>query len=480
MTRRRSAPRRGRNFLVFALAVALLAAAGVVAYRWWSAGEGKRSEALTVRYRTGSPAMTDVAKPWLEVINTSGKAVDLTSVTLRYHYTADDGADFAANCTQTSLDCSSVTLRTVAARKNAPKADHYLEVGFTGAAGSLKPSGTTQAIGLQLYRVDHKKLKQSDDYSFDAHSTTYQESERVTAYLDGAQVWGVGPGGEAIRAGRSADPQPGVDAVRPPPAGVLFDDFAYVGPKDPAISSNGWVVRGGEGGPGVEDSWSPKGVTFPAGEGGGQALRLEAGTDGSAEGTVQSEFRTARPVFGEGTLVARVYFSDEPVSGKDGDHVSQSFFGVSPDHKSQRYSELDFEYLPNGGWGRYGPLLDTTSWRSSDLNDLGARATESHQVKLGGWHTLAVTVASDKVTYSVDGEAVFTSGSAYVPREPMSVNFSNWFIDLPFKGRRSWEMKVDWMYFRSGEVVSPDDAAKAAAEFATVGTGYVNTLSGSD
>ncbi|MFC8871030.1 cellulose binding domain-containing protein [Streptomyces sp. NPDC057148] len=456
--------------------VVFLAAAGAAAYRWWPSDE--ESTALTVRYRTEGSAVTDTAKPWLEVINTSDKAVDLADVTVRYHYTADDGAQFAANCVQTSLDCAKVTLRTAPAQKAGPKADRYLEIGFTGEAGTLKPGGTTQAIGLQLYRVDDKKLDQADDYSFDAEKTSYQESERVTAYLAGAQVWGEGPQGETTGSGKRANAGAPAEAVRAPD-GLLFDDFAYTGPEDPALAANGWEVRDGAGGPGVEDSWSAKGVTFPAGEKGegGQALRLEARTDGTEKGTVQSEFHTARPVFREGTFVARVYFTDEPVTGEDGDHASQSVFAISPDHRSKKYSELDFEYMANGGWGRYGPILDTTSWRSSDLGD---RVTEPHQRKLGGWHTLAMTAADGKVTYSVDGETLFTSGKKYLPREPMSINFSNWFIDLPFKGERSWEMKVDWVYVMSGQAVAPDDAAKAAAGYAAAGTSHVNTLAGSD
>lgn len=429
-----------------------------------------------MRYRTEGPTTTDVANPWLEVINTSGTAVDLADVTLRYHYTADDGAAYAANCVQASLGCSSVTQRTAAERKAGAKADHYLEIGFTGAAGTLKPGGATEGIGLQLYRVDHKKLDQSDDYSFDAAKTTYQESERVTAYLGGTLVWGEGPGGEQPEAGPSTGAE-AAPAAAQPSTGILFDDFAYTGPQDPALAANGWVVRSGEGGPGVEDSWSPKGVTFPAGENGegGQALRLEAGTDGTEKGTVQSEFHSAQPVFREGTVVARVYFSDKPVRGRDGDHVSESVFAISPDHESKNYSELDFEYMPNGGWGRYGPILDTTSWRNSDLGD---RVTEPHQRKLGGWHTLAMTVTDGKVTYSVDGKAIFTSGKKYLPREAMGINFSNWFVDLPFKGQRSWEMKVDWLYVKSSEAVSSGDATKAAADFTAEGVRYVNTLPG--
>ncbi|WP_306320987.1 MULTISPECIES: cellulose binding domain-containing protein [unclassified Streptomyces] len=457
--------------------VVLLAAGGVVAFRWWSHAQGAE-EALTVRYRTESPARTDVAKPWVEVVNTSDRSVDLTGVTVRYHYKADDGVEFAANCVRTSLGCSSVIQRTAAERDPDPKADHYLEVGFTGAAGTLEPGGTTEAIGLQLYRVDHKKLDQSDDYSFDASMTTYQESERITAYLDGTRVWGEAPGGDGPDAGRSAGAGSAAAPARVP-AGVLFDDFSYTGPRDPALAANGWAVRRGEGGPGIEDSWSAKGITFPAGEGkdGGQALRLEAGTDGTKKGTLQSELHTARPMFREGTVVARVHLSDKPVSGRDGDHVSQSFFAISPDHASKKYSELDFEYMPNGGWGRYGPILDTTSWRDGEL-DAQSRVTKPHELTLAGWHTLAMTAVDGKVTYSVDGKALFTSGSLYFPREAMNINFSNWFVDLPFKGKRSWGVDVDWLYVTSGKAVSPGGAAKAAADFAAAGTRYVNTLPG--
>ncbi|MEU3051438.1 cellulose binding domain-containing protein [Streptomyces sp. NPDC006984] len=448
-----------------------LVVGGVATYHWWPSD--RASEDLTVRYRAEGPATTDVAKPWLEIINTSGIAVDLSDVTLRYHYTPDGGVEYAANCVQASLDCSSVTLRTAAARQPGAKADRYLEVGFTDAAGTLKPGGTTEGLGLQLYRLDHKELDQSDDYSFDAAKTTYQESERVTAYLRGIQVWGEGPGGE-----RSWEAGPGAEAAPvavQPPTGVLFDDFAYTGPQDPALTANGWVARSGEGGPGIDGSWSPKGVTFPAvGDGErGQVLCLEARTDGTETGTVQSEFHSAQPLFREGTLVARVHFSDEPASGRDGDHVSQSVFAISLDHKSKKYSELDFEYMPNGGWGRYGPLLDTTSWRSSDLGD---RVTKPHQRKLGGWRTLAITAIDGEVTYSVDGQVVFTSGKKHYPRESMSINFSHWFVDLPFKGPRSWEMEVDWLYVKSGEAISPDGATKAAADFAAEGVRYVNTL----
>jgi hypothetical protein len=459
--------------------VGLLGVGGTALYAWWPSD--RPSPVLTARYRTGAPAATDVAKPWLEVINTSDRAVNLRDVTLRYYYTADDGAAYGSNCVQTSLGCSSVTQRTAPMADPAPKADHYLQIGFTAAAGILKPGGTSEGIGLQLYRVDHAKLNQADDLSFNAESTTYQPSELVTAYLGGVHVWGHEPNGDTPTPGRTpsvapATPTTSAATLTDPAAGILFDDFDYTGPDDPALAAHGWAVRTGEGGPGVKDTWSADGVSFPAGEDGGtgQALQLRASTDGTERGTRQAEFHTARPNFLTGTLVARVYLSDKPASGSDGDHVSESLFTISPDHTSPRYSELDYEYLPNGGWGRYGPSLDTTSWRNSDQGD---RVTSSHNQKLGGWHTMVIAAVDGRTTYSLDGRKFFTSGSRYFPREAMTINLSTWFVDLPFKGPRSWEMKADWLYYQAGKAVSAADAEKAAAGFASDGVPYLNTLS---
>lgn len=129
--------------------------------------------------------------------------------------------------------------------------------------------------------------------------------------------------------------------------------------------------------------------------------------------------------------------------------------------------------MPNGGWGLLGPRLDTTSWRNSELGD---RVTSSHTEKLGGWHTMVITAVDGMTTYSVDGHTLFRSGSRYFPREGMSINFSAWFIDLPFKGPRTWDMRVDWLYYQAGKALPVKDAQKAVTGFSAAGTHYVNTL----
>ncbi len=467
---RRNSRLRGRAVFKILLAMAVLVAGGTTAYfKWWDSGDSGSAQ-LTVRYRTDAQAGTGTAKPWLEVINDSKKTVSLGDVTLRYYFTADDGAAYGANCVQTSVGCSNITQKIGATTGKAANADHYLEIGFTQGAGKLAPGGTSQAIGIQLYRLDRKELNQANDRSFDAKATHYAPSKLVTAYHRGALVWGEEPGGGTPGPERGAS-----DAV---PAGVVFDNFHYSGADDPALAANGWRARTEGGGPGIPSTWSADGVSFPseASARGGQALRLRVTSDGTEEGTKQAELQSTRPDFFTGTIAARVYFSDKPTSGRTGDHLNESFFAISPKDKSNNYSELDYEYMPNGGWGASGPRIDTTSWRSGSGKPED-RVTRFQNQSLQGWHTMMITAMHGTVTYSVDGRELFShDDKKYFPRERMGVHFSAWLVDLPFKGPRTWDMKVNWLYYQADRAVPLTDVQKAVDGFYAGGTNYVNTL----
>ncbi|MFD5618122.1 glycoside hydrolase family 16 protein [Streptomyces yangpuensis] len=281
---------------------------------------------------------------------------------------------------------------------------------------------------------------------------------------------GGGPADDAAAPGGSASPTPSG------PPGTLFDDFRYSGADDPELAAHGWEIRTGGGGPGIKDSWSAAGAAFPADPTaqGGRVLQLQSSTDGTGPGTKQVEIQgTGKNLF-TGTYAARVHFSDRPTSGRNGDHVVQTFFPISPSDASDKYSELDFEYLPNGGWGSTGPRLDNVSWYKADPPD---RVNNTLKQRLEGWHTLMITAMDGKVTYSLDGKEVFTSSGKYVPREKMDIHFSNWFIDLPFTGGpRTWEMKVNWVYYKADEAVSPADVQKTVDGFYSAGTHHINTV----
>ncbi|MCX4884284.1 cellulose binding domain-containing protein [Streptomyces sp. NBC_00847] len=343
------------------LLVAVVAAGATALYPIWKRANPDPPE-LTLRYRKATTATAAAAEPSLEIFNESKKPLPLSEVTLRYYFTADDGS-YAFNCVQTAFGCSGLAGSVVELDRPTETADHYLEIRFTDGAGTLRPGANSKGIDLQLYRVDHKKLDQSDDRSFDAAKKTYQESKTVTAYKRGVLAWGEQPDGSTPD--DDARNAPGADPVPDVPSGVLFDNFHYTGAKDPALFKHGWLVRTSDGGPGIEDTWSADGVTFPAQKdalGDGQVLNLRASTDGTKAGTTQASLGTSGREFRSGTYAARIHFSDDPASGRTGDHVNQTLYTIGG--KGSTYSQLDNEYMPNGGWGRLGPKLDNVTWHT--------------------------------------------------------------------------------------------------------------------
>ncbi|WP_405436548.1 hypothetical protein OG373_06285 [Streptomyces avidinii] len=275
--------------------------------------------------------------------------------------------------------------------------------------------------------------------------------------------------------------------------GTLFDDFHYTGSDDSKLAAQGWTVRSGAYGPGVPNTWSADGVSFQADPSaqGGRAMRLRATTDGTAAGTTQAQISTSRRKFFSGTYAARVYFEDRPSTGiAGGEHPVETFYAISPDRASSKenslYSEMDHEYLPNGGWkipnssDATGPAHFTTSWyrvapeSGAYPDDMDSRGEKR---SLKGWHTLAMTVVDGKSEYYVDGNKFFTAAAKYNPREPMTLNFNIWFMnDLPGVGQsRSWDQKVNWVYYNSA-AQTPEAINAAVDGYYAAGTHFVDTV----
>jgi hypothetical protein len=233
------------------------------------------------------------------------------------------------------------------------------------------------------------------------------------------------------------------------PNQVLFDDFSYSSIEE--MTANGWVVRSGQGWPGVT------GATFRAGNvtfvdypdlAGNRLLRMTSSTAGTSENTFQTQICHQRKYL-EGTYAARVRFGDEPASGIDGDEVVQTFYMITPyDHPyDPDYSEMDFEYLPNGGWGGAPTTLHVTTWETVQIEPWDAdNLSNSRQGSLAGWHTLVAQVTGGTVRYFVDGELIAQHGGEYYPDALMSINFNLWFINDGLNGEsttREYQEDID-------------------------------------
>lgn len=417
---------------------------------------------LRLQYRNSSTgATTAQAEPWFQLFNDGSSAVPLNQVKIRYYLTGAETYRFA--CSWAVVSCSTVTGQFV------PLADgkQYLEVGFT--SGAVPPGGTTRDMQLRFYRADWQNFTQSDDYSFGAQ-TAYADWTKATVYQGGQLVWGTPPGG--------SDPTPSPTPTAQP-GGKLFDDFSYTSSSDPRLAQRGWTVRSSSGGPGVPGAtWSPSAVTFPGG-----VLQLDSSTDGTGAGTIQTELSTASRKFFEGTYAARVNFSDAPLSGPDGEHLVQTFFTITPlnSNLDPNYGELDFEYLPNGGWGEPANIMYATSWETYQADPWQAVNTHTEErTSFAGWHDLVIQVAGGQMRYYIDGRLFAEHGGIYYPETPMWIMFNQWFIDLQGSTTpRTYRQQVDWIYHAQNEVVSPAEVTGRVAAYRSSSTTFIDTVPGS-
>ena len=245
-------------------------------------------------------------------------------------------------------------------------------------------------------------------------------------------------------------------------ASLLFDDFSYSNLGQ--LKKHGWIIRTAAGWPGVPGAtWSEGGVSLQADTDreGNRFVRMTSSTDGTPANTKQTQICHQRKYF-EGTYAARVRFTDAALSGPSGDQIVQSFYTIAPlkAPMDPDYSELDFEYLPNGGWGIAGPTLYATTWEtfSPEPNWKKDNVFQTSNGSQAGWHTLVTQVADQKVRYFVDGKLFAEHGGNYYPEDTMSINFNLWFIrDGMIKTNevRQYYEDIDWVFFQANVGLQP-------------------------
>ncbi|MFF4769120.1 cellulose binding domain-containing protein [Streptomyces sp. NPDC001255] len=467
-----SRPARRRRLLLAAALGAGLVGSALTALPAQAAGEP-----VTVQYRQSSTG-ADQAEPWFKVVNSGNSSVSLGQVKLRYYFRSDNAAAYRFACSWAVKGCANVTGTFGTLAHPTATADRYLEIGFTSGAGTLAPGADTGDLQLRFYRADWGPLNQNDDYSFSAAKTSYGAWDKVTASLNGTQVWGTAPAGNG-----PSDPTDPTDPTDPPGDGAtLFDDFSYASSTDPGLDAHGWSVRSNSGGPGVPGAtWDPRKVTFPK-DGTNTVMNLETSTAGTGESTVHTEVLTKATKFKNGTYAARVKFSDAPKSGPDGDHLVQTFFTINAlkAPMDDDYGEYDFEYLPNGGWGESGNILYTTSWETyrPDPWEAVNQHTESRQ-SYAGWHDLVLTIDNQRITYYIDGAEFGTHDAKYLPETPMSINFNQWLIDLAGQTSttpRAYDEQIDYVLHVKDQVLSPQQVNTKIAAYRTAGKTFEDTV----
>jgi hypothetical protein len=266
---------------------------------------------------------------------------------------------------------------------------------------------------------------------------------------------------------------------------VFFDDFTYVGfSPQLAFWRHGWKIRTEQGWPGMPAArWSADGISFikdPT-SAKNELLRMSSSTDGTAAGTQEAQVCQQRK-FREGTWATRIHFTDAPRAGPDGDQIVEGFYGISPlvAPLDPDYSEMDWEYLPNGGWGMSDPTLWTTTWETARLDPwLADNVTLATSGSLAGWHTLVIQVGNGTVTYHLDGTLRVSHGGKYYPETAMSLNYTTWFIDgglLASGATRSYVQYVDWAFEAPDALLSPQQVLSRIHAFRKVHLKFRDTV----
>jgi hypothetical protein len=237
----------------------------------------------------------------------------------------------------------------------------------------------------------------------------------------------------------------------------FFDDFAQ---KDlDALRASGWVLREGSGHPGLP------GARFSAAQlaldGGLLTLRLD--TDGTPANTTLAQLCGARK-FLIGTTSARVRLRDSPGSR---DPIVQAFFLAGPlrhDYDPD-FSEVDFEYLPHGGWGSPDTRLYGVSWQTVRVQPFQPFNQASQLPgSFDGWQLLTVQVEATRTRHYVNGRLLGEHTGRNVPAKPMAISFNHWLSAGAVAGApRAYTFEVDWVLHQAGRTLAPE-AMQARAE----------------
>jgi mannan endo-1,4-beta-mannosidase len=156
---------------------------------------------LKVQYMTmNTGASSTQITSYLHIINSGVglQYIPLSALKVRYYFTADTTVADTYGCLYAIIGCGNITGTIVTMSSPVATADHYLELTFSAAAGTLAPYADTGDIQARINKSDWSNYTQSNDYSFDGTKTAYADWNKVTLYYNGAFVWGVEPNGSPV------------------------------------------------------------------------------------------------------------------------------------------------------------------------------------------------------------------------------------------------------------------------------------------
>ncbi len=140
---------------------------------------------LVLQYREADgDASNNQIKPHFNIKNEGSETIDLEDVKLRYYFTKEGGASM-----NSWIDWAQIGGQHI----DRTFTNSYVELTFKPGAGSLDAGEQSGQIQLRMSKVDWSNFDETNDYSYDAAKTSFEDWDQVTLYLNDNLVWGIEP-----------------------------------------------------------------------------------------------------------------------------------------------------------------------------------------------------------------------------------------------------------------------------------------------
>ncbi len=219
-------------------------------------------------------------RPHFNIINESANAVPLSELTIRYWYEKEGTQADNLFIDYAQIGSGNVTGQFVQMTTPATGASHYLELGFSNAAGNIPVNGTSGEVQARFAKVDWSNYDETNDYSFNPNYATFGLWDNVALYRNGTLICGIEPGGtppanQSPTANINATPTSGTA-----PLTVSFDGTGSTDPDGDPLTYT-WDFGDGNTGTGatVSNTYTTAG-TYTA------TLTVDDGNGGMATATV--------------------------------------------------------------------------------------------------------------------------------------------------------------------------------------------------
>jgi cellulose binding protein with CBM3 domain len=145
---------------------------------------------VTVLYRDRSNGAASTNEPTMVLsVQNSGPEFDLTTLALRYWFTADGAGGFTGNVDYAALDGQQNLQVTVSFGQEF--GSDYAELGFS-TTGTVTSAGVRE-VQLRFHGNPYANMTQTNDFSFLSPASTATANPNITPYISGDQVGGCTP-----------------------------------------------------------------------------------------------------------------------------------------------------------------------------------------------------------------------------------------------------------------------------------------------